>query len=161
MNWLFASGGQSIGASASVLPVNIQGWFPLGLTGPISLPSKGLSRAFSSTTVWKHRFFIFVLLFVSQRLKSTGCFRAGYFCPEKTPLACISWIPECTGSGFSVGSARGVNPQTWLGTEEKRWAAGVCCQLNACADIFLPPRPLSVWTGSEWRWGWAVAVSYW
>ena len=46
---LFASGGQSIGASASVLPVNIQGWVPLRLTGLISLLSKGLSRVFSST----------------------------------------------------------------------------------------------------------------
>ena len=55
----FASGGQSIGASASasVCPVNIQGWFPLGLAGLISLLSKGLSRVFSSTTIWKHHFF--------------------------------------------------------------------------------------------------------
>ena len=45
------SGGQSIGASASVLPMNIQNWFPLGLTGLISLQSKGLSRIFSNTTV--------------------------------------------------------------------------------------------------------------
>ena len=55
----FTSGGQSIGASASasVLPMNIQGGFPLGLTGLISLLSKGLSRVFSSTTIWKHQFF--------------------------------------------------------------------------------------------------------
>ena len=55
----FTSGGQSIGvsASASVLPMNIQGWFPLGLTGEISLQSKRLSRVSSSTTVWKHQFF--------------------------------------------------------------------------------------------------------
>ena len=59
MSWLFASGGQSIGVStsASVLPVNIQDWFPLGLTGWISLQSKGLSRVFSNTTVQKHQFF--------------------------------------------------------------------------------------------------------
>ena len=52
MSWLFTSGAQSIGASASasVLPMSIQGWFPLGLTGLISLQSKGLSRVFSSTT---------------------------------------------------------------------------------------------------------------
>ena len=52
---LFASGGQRIGASASasVLPMNIQGWFPLGWTVLISLPSKGLSRVFSSTTAWR------------------------------------------------------------------------------------------------------------
>ena len=53
----FASGGQSIGASASVLPMNIQYWFPLGWTGWISLLSKGLQGVFSSTTVWKHQFF--------------------------------------------------------------------------------------------------------
>ena len=59
MSWLFASGGQSIGASASasVLPVNIQDWFPFRLTGLISLQSKGLSRVFSNTTVQKHQFF--------------------------------------------------------------------------------------------------------
>ena len=55
----FASGGQRIGASvsASVLPMNIQNWFPLGLTGWISLQSKGLSRVFSNTTLKKHQFF--------------------------------------------------------------------------------------------------------
>ena len=53
MSWLFSSGDQSIGASASasILPMNIQGWFPLGPTGLISLLSKGLSTVFSSTTV--------------------------------------------------------------------------------------------------------------
>ena len=57
MSWLFPSGGQSIGASASVLPMNIQGWFPLGLIGLISLQPKVLSRVFSSITVQKHQFF--------------------------------------------------------------------------------------------------------
>ena len=57
MNQLFASGGQSIGGSASILPMNIQDWFPLVLTDLISLPSKGLSRVFFSPTTWKHQFF--------------------------------------------------------------------------------------------------------
>ena len=59
LSWLSESGGQSIGASTSVsvLPMNIQGWFPLGLTGLISLLSKGLSRVVSSTTIWKRQFF--------------------------------------------------------------------------------------------------------
>ena len=59
MSQFFASGGQSIEASAlaSILPVNILGWFPLGLTGLISLQCKGLSRVFSSTTLRKHQFF--------------------------------------------------------------------------------------------------------
>ena len=56
MSQFFTSGGQSISASASasVLPKTIEGWFPLGLTGLISLQSKGLSRVFSNTTVQKH-----------------------------------------------------------------------------------------------------------
>ena len=58
MNWLFASGDQSIrtSASASALPSNIQDWFPLGLTGLISLNSKGLSKVFSSSMIQKHQF---------------------------------------------------------------------------------------------------------
>ena len=59
LSQLFALDGQSIeaSASASVFPMNIQDWFPLGLTGWISLQSKGLSRVFSNTTVQKHQFF--------------------------------------------------------------------------------------------------------
>ena len=59
MSRLFASGGRSIGtwASASVLPMKIQDWCPLELTGLVFLQSKGVSRVFSSTTVWKHQFF--------------------------------------------------------------------------------------------------------
>ena len=59
MSQLFAWGGQSIGvsASASVLPVNTQGWSPLGWTGWISLQLKVLSRVFSNTTVQRHQFF--------------------------------------------------------------------------------------------------------
>ena len=59
MSQFFISGGQSIrvSASASVFPMNIQHWFPLGWTGWISLQSRGLSRVFSNTTVQKHQFF--------------------------------------------------------------------------------------------------------
>ena len=59
MSQLFKSGGQSIGVSSStsVLPMNTQNWSPLGWTGWISLQSKGLSRVFSSTSIWKHHFF--------------------------------------------------------------------------------------------------------
>ena len=59
MSNFFALCGQSVGApsSAPVLPMNIQGWFPLGLTGLISLLSKGLSGVFCSITIWKHQFF--------------------------------------------------------------------------------------------------------
>ena len=57
MSQFFTSGGQSIGASASALPMNIQDWFSLGLTGLINLQSKGLSEVFSNTTVQKHQLF--------------------------------------------------------------------------------------------------------
>ena len=57
MSQFFTSGGHSIGVSASVLPMKIQDWFPLGWTGWISLQSEGLSRVFSNTTVQKHQFF--------------------------------------------------------------------------------------------------------
>ena len=53
ISWLFASGGQNIGASASSLPMNNQGWFPLGLTGLIPLQSKRLSGVFCNTTAWE------------------------------------------------------------------------------------------------------------
>ena len=70
MSQLFTSGGQSIGASTSALvfPMNIQGWFPLGLTGLISLQPKGLSRVFYSTTVWTHQFFSTQVFFIVQIL---------------------------------------------------------------------------------------------
>ena len=82
MVWLFTSGGQANFASASawVLSMNIQDWFPLGLTGLISLQSKGLSRVFSSTTVWKHQFFgaqpssFFLVLSLPYGLTLTGLF---------------------------------------------------------------------------------------
>ena len=63
MSQFFASGGQSIEASATalILAMNIQGWFHLGLTGLISLLSKGLSRIFSNTAVWKHEFLMVTL----------------------------------------------------------------------------------------------------
>ena len=66
MSQFFASGGQSIGVSASVLPMNIQDWSPLGWTGWISIQSKGLSRVFFNTTVQKHQFFGAQVFFVAQ-----------------------------------------------------------------------------------------------
>ena len=76
MNWLFISGGQSIGVStsASVLPMNIQGWFPLGLTGLISLQSKGLSSLLqhhcSKASILRHSAFFMVQL--SHPYMTTG-----------------------------------------------------------------------------------------
>ena len=86
MNELFTSGGQSIGASAlaPVLPMNIQARFPLGLIGWVSLLSKGLSRVFSSTTVWKHQSFGAQPSFWFQ-------FEHPYMTTEKT-IALARWI---------------------------------------------------------------------
>ena len=75
MSWLFASGSQSIGALAVVLPVSIQGWFSLRLTGLISLLSKGLSRALSSITIWRHQYVyhsVFFMVQLSHPCVSTG-----------------------------------------------------------------------------------------
>ena len=93
MRQLFRSGSQSTGASASVsvLPMNIQDWFPLRLTGLISLQSKGLSRVFSYTTVQKHQFFgAHPFLWSNSHIytwllekPSTGiCFRKKSLCQE-------------------------------------------------------------------------------
>ena len=89
MSQLFASGGQSVRAlaSASVLPVNIQGWFPLGSAGLIFL-SKGFSRVFSNTTVWKHRLFSSVQFsrsVVSDSLLPHESWHARPPCPSPTP----------------------------------------------------------------------------
>ena len=84
MSWLFISGGQSIGVSAlaSVLPVNIQEWFPLGLTGLISLLSKGLSRVFLSTTVQKDKYtYLFIRL----------CLSIGFLAPNLLYTCLLSW----------------------------------------------------------------------
>ena len=66
MSRVFASGGPSIGTSESVLPMNIQDWFPLRLTGLISLQSKGLLRVFSSTTIQSHQSLALSLLYGSN-----------------------------------------------------------------------------------------------
>ena len=86
MTQFFTSGSQSIRVSAatSVLPMNIQGWYPLGLIGLISLLSKCLSRVFSSTTVWKHQFFeahsAFFIVQLSHPYMTTGVKNHNFDC---------------------------------------------------------------------------------
>ena len=86
ISWLFTSGGQSIGASASVLPMNIQDLFPVELTGLISL-SKGLSRVFSSITIQKHQFFSIQPSLWSSSHICTWLVEKPYFWLYKTLLA--------------------------------------------------------------------------
>ena len=78
---IFSTGGQNTGASASlpVLPVNIQGWFPLGLTGLISLLSKGLSRVFLGITVWKFNSLALRLLYGSTLTFIHDCWKNDSF----------------------------------------------------------------------------------
>ena len=90
---LFASGGQIVGASASsVLPMNIQGWFLLGLTGLVSLLSKGLSRVFSSTTIQRHQYFSAQLFLLSTShihtwLPENPCFDYSELCRQSNVSA--------------------------------------------------------------------------
>ena len=91
----FPSGGQSFGISfsASILPRNIQGWVPLGLTGLISLQSKRLSRVFS-TTIQKHQFYLFVHLIVhipSFMPRVKVCFS----CIYQPNITLSQWGPRC------------------------------------------------------------------
>ena len=91
MSQLFESGSQSIGvsASASVLPMNIQEWFPLGLTGCISLQSKLLSRVFFNTTVQKHQFFDTQYSLVMMLMYCPAC--KIFSCSPQNVLGCFSW----------------------------------------------------------------------
>ena len=97
MSQLFASDGQSIGgsASASVLPMNSQSWFPLGLSSLISLLFKGLSRVFSSTMVWKHGFFS------TQPSKGFPCGSAG-----KESACNVGDLGSIPGLGRSPGEGK-------------------------------------------------------
>ena len=82
MSWLFPSGNQNTAASdsASVLPMNIQDWFPWGLTSLISLLSKGLSRVFSSTTIQNHQFcFLTCIRFLRRQGRWSGILISGIF----------------------------------------------------------------------------------
>ena len=83
-------------ASASVLPVNVQDWFPLGLTGLISLQSKGLSRAFSNTTVQKHRFLAFYMVQPSHPFMTTGKTIAWLYGPLLAKLY-LCFLIHCFG----------------------------------------------------------------
>ena len=92
MSQFFSSGGQSIGvsASASVLPMNIQDWSPLGWTSLISLQSKGLSRVFFNTTVQKHQFFSTQLSLQSNSRIHTRAWKLFHTHPPcATRVACL------------------------------------------------------------------------
>ena len=115
MSQLFASGGQSIGVSAStsVLPMNTQNWFPLGWTGWISLQFKGLSRVFSNITVQKHQFFSTQLSLYSNSHMHTCQFSS---VAQSCPTLCDPM--NCSMPGLSVHHQLPESTQThvhWVG----------------------------------------------
>ena len=95
MSWLFASGVQSIEASASVLPMIIQDWFLLGLTGLILL-FKGLSRIFSSITIWKHQFF------GSQPSLWSSCYIHAWLTGKTIALTILTFVYEVMSLLFNT-----------------------------------------------------------
>ena len=128
MSQFFASGGQSIGISASALalPVNIQGWFPLGLTGfDLLVWSKGLSRVFSSTTARRHQCSAFFIVLLSHLYTTTGknhCFDCTDLCIQYDKISKCKDIVKGLGNqgaqerpGAGAGSENGTE---WV------WRAG-------------------------------------
>ena len=93
---LFESGGQSIGASASVLQMSVQDWFSLRLTGLISFLSQGLSRVFSSAIVQKHQFFVTLPSLWSSAhicfIPTLNKYFLSIYCVPRTELAPSHWI---------------------------------------------------------------------
>ena len=115
----FASGGQSIGvsASASVFPMNSQDWFPLGWTGWISLLSKGLSRVFSSTTVQKHQFFSAQLSLQSNSHILTWPLEKPYLPRSKNKQKHVCFCLLVFWPGPKTSSSRGVCTKDLTGWE--------------------------------------------
>ena len=111
MNWLFASGGQSIFSPSSecsgLISSRIDWSYLLAVQG--TLKSLLQHHSLKASILY---FCVTVYKWASQKYR---LFSSRLLLPREDALACISWIPERTGSGFSVGSARGVSPQTWLG----------------------------------------------
>ena len=121
MSQLFTSGGQMIGvsASASVLPMNIQDWSPLGWTGWISLQSKGLSRAFSSTTCQKHHFVGIIKIYFKLCSSSprTLCEIMQYFSSLSMPMNHL----EIVWKFQTPGPRSGCNQAFSIFTSHLRW----------------------------------------
>ena len=92
--WIDSSGGQSIAVPASVLPMNIQSWFSLGLTSLISLQFKGLSKVYSRTTIWKYQLPVYAVINIdSLSLQGADkCMANLVICANTLNL---SWVPEC------------------------------------------------------------------
>ena len=143
MNWLFASYGQSIGAgasaSASVLLKNIQGWLPLGLTGWISLLSKGLSRVFSSTTIQKHQFFSTQAFWWSSShictwlLEKPQLWLYGYLSAKWLLICCLALLQLFFQGAASFNFMAAVTICSDFGAQENKIS-----HCSHCFPIYLP-----------------------
>ena len=149
MSQLFAPHGQSVGASASasVLPMNIQDWFPLGWTGLISLLSKGLSRAFSNTTVQNHQLFGTQLLYGStltsmHRKKESKESQVAQSCPTLcNPM-------DCSLPGSSVHGIFQARIQEWVAISFSRGSSQLRDQTQVSCIV---GRHFTVWATREVR----------
>ena len=162
MSQFFTSGSQSIGASAStsVLPINIQDWFPLGWTGWISLQSKGLSRVFSNTTA-QFSSVQFSHSVVSDSLRPHESQHTRPPCPSPTPRvhsnSCPScwWYPIISSSVVPFSSrlqsfpASGSFPMSWF------FATGI--GVSASASVL--PMNIQDWFPLGWTGWWDVLGS--
>ena len=147
MSQLFTPHGQSVGASASasVLPMNIQDWFPLGWTGLISLLSKGLSRAFSNTTVQNHQLFGIQLLYGStltsiHRKKESKESQVAQSCPTLcNPM-------DCSLPGSSVHGIFQARIQEWVAISFSRGSSQLRDQTQVSCIV---GRHFTVWATRE------------
>ena len=146
MSQFFTSSGQSIGVSASVLLVSIQDWFPLGLTGWISLQSKRLSRVFSNTTVQKHQFFSAQLSLLSNSHIHTWPLEKS--CLQSFPASGSFPMSQFfTSSGQSIGVSVSVLPMNIQDWFPWGWTGWISLQSKGLSRVFS-----NTWEGLSLGW---------
>ena len=162
MSWLFASGGQ-IGASAltSAPLMNIQGWLPLGLMGLISLQSKGLSRVFSSNTIWKHQFFsaqpslwsnsyicTWLLekpwLWLYGHLSVKWCLSFLIHCLDDAEKCCTQYVSKFgkLSSGHRTGKG-------WFSSQSRR---RTMTNSTSISILIFQKKEILLWQQHDWTW---------
>ena len=154
VNQLFASSGQSIGASASVLPMNIRGWFPLGLTGLISLQFRELSRIFSRATV--HNFFkkgfcpVLTNMLVSLLVTPSSVFKLILSSEFQTCVSSCQLNVSCTSDPISenefillpwIHFSQIISPFAWVASSVQSTArARSMSHLSSFCLVFMDPH---------------------
>ena len=143
VNQLFISGDQSIRASASVLPMNIQGWLPLGWLGLISLQSKGLLRVFSSTTtIQKHQFFG-----IQPSLRSNSYIHP---CENEKMLVTQSRLTLCDPCSLPLSSVHGIPEARMLEWGAIPFSSGSSWPRDWTWISCIVGRFFTIWATKEW-----------